>query len=197
MEVTAKARFQRGSARKVRLLLPPLRGMQADEAMQRLRLAPQAAARPVSKLIASAVANAEHNYSLDKKQLVIDRIAADQGPSYKRYRPAARGRAMTIRRPSYHVTVALKDIPAPGGTPVAADSKKRGTKAVAAAKTAVKKTVAKAAPKRTGAAKPGPEAAKPKDQVQKQSTTKTTKPNAPRKTDRQTGRAKSTQGKGS
>ncbi|MDP9212067.1 MAG: 50S ribosomal protein L22 [bacterium] len=187
MEVAAKARFQRGSVRKVRLLLQPLRGMQAEQAIQQLRLAPQAAARPLSKLIASAVANAEHNYSLDKKRLVIDRINADQGPSYKRYRPAARGRAHGIKRQSFHMAVTLRDLPEAGGKPAKAAPKKRTT----AAKTAVKKTVAKAAPKRSSKTTTGPEAAKPKDQAPKrQVAPRSGQPVTHRKSEKGTGRGK-------
>ncbi|MEX1113514.1 MAG: 50S ribosomal protein L22 [Patescibacteria group bacterium] len=189
MEVAAKARFQRGSARKVRLLLQPLRGMQAEEALQQLRLAPQAAARPLRKLIASAVANAEHNYSLDKKRLVIDRIAADQGPSYKRYRPAARGRAHGIKRQSFHMAVTLRDLPDAGGKAKAAPKKRSA--ATKTTKAAVKKTVAKAAPKRESKATTGPEAAKPKDQAPKrQVAPRSGQPVTHRKSEKGTGRGK-------
>ena len=195
MEVTAKARFQRGSARKARLILEPLRGTRAEDALARLRLAPHAAARPVAKLIASAVANAEHNYSLDKASLVIETLTADQGPSYKRYRPAAKGRANPIRRPSMHVAVTLKAIALPGGKPV------KPAKAKKPKKSAVKKVSAAEAPKQESkvqSAKASAETAKPKDQAPKGAGTQERKPDAPRKTDRQTGvNAKSTQGKGS
>lgn len=190
MEVTAKARFQRGSARKTRLILEPLRGVPAEEALARLRLAPQAAARPVAKLIASAVANAEHNYSIDKASLTVEALTADQGPSYKRYRPAARGQAHLIRRPSMHVVVTLK-----------ADAAGKPARPKRRKKPAVKKVSAKEAPKQESkvlAAKTGMEAAKPKDQAPKKGAgTGERKPTAPRKTDRQTGvNTKSTQGKG-
>ncbi|HEY8109186.1 MAG TPA: 50S ribosomal protein L22 [Patescibacteria group bacterium] len=191
MQVTAKARFQRGSATKARLLLEPLRGARAEDALHRLRLQPHAAARPVAKLIASAVANAEHNYSLDKSSLVIDALTADQGPSYRRYRPAAKGRANPIKRPSMHLVVTLKDIPAAGAKPAAGKPKKR-------AKQQVKKVSAKTAPKQESKAAAGVESAKPKDQSPKQDTgASERKPSAPRKTDRQTGvNAKADKGKG-
>ncbi|MDP4000127.1 MAG: 50S ribosomal protein L22 [bacterium] len=194
MEVTAKARFQRGSARKARLILEPLRGARAEEALARLRLAPHAAARPVAKLIASAVANAEHNHSLDKSSLVIETLTADQGPSYKRYRPGAKGRANPIRRPSMHVTVTLKAVAAAGTAGKAA----KPAKAKQPKKTAVKKISAKEAPKQESKVTSSAETAKPKDQTSTQGTgTQKRKPDAPRKTDRQTGvNAKSTKGKG-
>lgn len=196
MEVTAKARFQRGSARKARLILEPLRGARAEEALARLRLAPHAAARPVAKLIASAVANAEHNHSLDKASLVIETLTADQGPSYKRLRPAAKGQGKRISRPSMHLVVTLKDIAVSGGT--AAKAKAKAAKVKKQAKPTVKKISAKEAPKQESKATAGAEIAKPKDQAPAQGTgTQKRKPDAPRKTDRQTGvNAKSTKGKG-
>ena len=196
MQVTAKARFQRGSARKARLILEPLRGARADEALARLRLAPHAAARPVAKLIASAVANAEHNHSLDKSSLVIETLIADQGPSYKRYRPAAKGRANPIKRPSMHLVVTLKDVAAAGGTAAKPKTKKKQ------AKPTVKKVSAKEAPKQESKATAGAEIAKPQKPLEasskgRQAPKQGAKPDAPRKTDRQTGvNAKSTKGKG-
>lgn len=189
MQVTAKARFQRGSVRKARLLLEPLRGARAEDALARLRLQPHAASRPVAKLIASAVANAEHNYSLDKASLVIETLTADQGPSYKRYRPAAKGRAHQIRRPSMHLVVTLKDLPAAGGT---------NTKPKKQAKQKIKKVSAKEAPKQESKAQAAATTAKPKDQAPKKGTgASERKPTAPRKTDRQTGvNTKATKGKG-
>jgi large subunit ribosomal protein L22 len=194
MQVKASARFQRGSATKARLLLEPLRGARAEEALQRLRLDSHAAARPISKLIASAVANAEHNHSLGKEDLVIERLTADQGPTYKRYKPAARGRALPIRRPTVHLTVVLKDVPASGGKAV-----KKTKSEAKKAKPKVKKVSAKEAPKQESKVAKGPEATKLKDQAPKKGSAETDrKPTAPRKTDRQTGvNQKATKGKGS
>lgn len=113
MEVQAKHRFLRMSSRKVRLLLPELKGASVDDALARLRLARQGAALPLSKVIKSAAANAEHNYSLDRRTLVVSAAYADEGPVLKRYKPRARGRADQMQRPSTHITVILKDIPVP------------------------------------------------------------------------------------
>ncbi len=110
MEVTARTRHLRISPRKVRLLLPAVRGRAAAEAIARLRLAPQAAALPLSKTIRSAIANAEHNYSLDPKALVVHTATADEGRVLKRFKPAARGQAKPIRRRSSHITVVLREV---------------------------------------------------------------------------------------
>lgn len=111
MLVTARHRTLRMSPQKVRLLLPQIRGMAASEAIARLRLMPQAAAIPVAKVITSAVANAEHNYSLAAADLVVKQASADEGPSLKRFRPRARGRADQYQRRTSHVTIILEALP--------------------------------------------------------------------------------------
>lgn len=110
MQVTAKHRYLRQSPTKVRLVLPAVRGQRADVALAYLRLMPQAAATPVAKVLKSAVANAEHNYSLDPASLVVARATADEGPTMKRFMPGARGRAKAIHRRSTHVTIILEDV---------------------------------------------------------------------------------------
>lgn len=110
MEVSATAKFVRLSPRKARLLLPTVKGLPAQEAVLQLKYRPQASAKPLAKLIASAAANAEHNYSLDPATLVIDRLTADTGPTLKRYKPVSRGRAQNIRRKMTHLTVVLRDV---------------------------------------------------------------------------------------
>lgn len=199
MQVTARARFQRGAASKARLILPPLRGMAAEEAITRLRLAPQTAAHSVSKLIASAVADAEHNHSLDKRSLVIDRLTADQGPSYKRYRPRARGASATVRRPTMHLTVVLEDRLGESAKNTAKATKTSKARKTKTAAQKVVKKVAKAAPKGESRVKSAQATkVKPKDMQPKKGSVASGKPVAPRKTDRQTGQnPKSTsQGKG-
>lgn len=115
MEVVARQKYLRTSPRKVRLLLPELQGLPAEEALAHLRLTPQAAARPLAKLIKSALANAEHNFSLDPKTMVIRKLTADGGPVIKRYQPRARGSASNIWRRTAHITLILQDIPKPTG----------------------------------------------------------------------------------
>lgn len=111
MQVTATHKYLRMSPRKVRLLLPQLRGASTGDALALLRLMPQSAALPVGKVVKSAVANAEHNFSLDPKTLVIEKITADEGPVLKRYMPRARGSADMIRKRTTHLTVVVRDIP--------------------------------------------------------------------------------------
>ena len=185
MEVTAVAKNIRQSPRKVRVLLPQLTGQPAETALLQLKLYPQAAAGPISKLLKSAVANAEHNYSLDRKTLVIKRVVADEGPSVKRYQPASRGRGLPIKRRTTHLSLVLEDLPEEGATK---------TKRTAKVKKAVKKVIPKRA-KQTDEAK----ATVATDaQITKSQQPLDRKPTAvaPRKTDRQTGRAKSTHGQG-
>lgn len=109
MQVTATAKFVRLSPRKARILLATVKGMPAPEALLQLQHRPHAAAAPLAKLIKSAAANAEHNFSLDPARLVIEKLTADAGPTLKRYKPVSRGRAQNIRRPTAHLTVVLKD----------------------------------------------------------------------------------------
>lgn len=117
MKVTARHKYLRMSAQKVRLVLPAVRGQRPALALAQLRLMPQAAALPVAKVIRSAVANAEHNNLLNSETLLITSASADVGPTMKRYAAAARGRAATIRRRSAHVTIVIEDtapVPARG-----------------------------------------------------------------------------------
>src|SRR5688572_2291935 len=109
MNVTAKSRNLRISPQKVRLVLPRVLGRPALEAAELLTLTPQKAALPLAKAIRSAVANAEHNYSIDPKRLRVTTLTADPGPSLKRYVPAARGSAHAIKRRTTHLTVVLSD----------------------------------------------------------------------------------------
>lgn len=109
IDVRAVARYIPMSAQKVRLVLDLVRGRGALEALEILRFTPKAAARPVAKLIRSAIANAEENFGLDGENLVIHRIYADEGPTMRRYRFGARGRVKPIRRRSCHITVILRE----------------------------------------------------------------------------------------
>lgn len=112
-EITAKLSHLQISPRKVRLVVDAVRGKDADEAMSMLQFMPQRAAKPVYKLIKSAVANAEQNYGLDADELVVSRIFADEGPRRRkgRYggRFAGRGRFRPQVHRSSHVTVVLTE----------------------------------------------------------------------------------------
>ena len=107
MEIKAHAKFVRLSPRKARLIVDTVRGQKALDAQAQLRLMPQKAAHEVYKLIATAMANAEHNFGLSKNDLLIKEIVANQGPTFKRYKPRARGSADTIRRKMTHLSIVL------------------------------------------------------------------------------------------
>lgn len=105
--VRAQAKYVRSSARKARLVCEHIRGKSVEEARAILAFAPRAVARDWSKLLESAVANAEHNHELDGDDLMIAAAHADEGPTLKRFRPRAMGRATPIRKRTSHLTILL------------------------------------------------------------------------------------------
>ncbi len=105
--VRAQARYVRSSARKARLVCDHIRGKSVEEARAILAFTPRAVAEDWSKLLESAVANAEHNHELDGDDLVITAVHADEGPTLKRFRPRAMGRATPIRKRTSHLTILL------------------------------------------------------------------------------------------
>ena len=107
----AKARFVHVSATKARRVIDLVRGKSVDEALHILRWAPQAASEPVAKVIASAAANAQNNEGLDPATLVVATVYADEGPTAKRIRPRAQGRAFRIRKRTSHITVVVESRP--------------------------------------------------------------------------------------
>jgi large subunit ribosomal protein L22 len=107
----AKARFVRVSASKARRVIDLVRGKSVTEALDILRWAPQAASEPVAKVIASAAANAQNNDGLDPATLVVASVYADEGPTAKRIRPRAQGRAFRIRKRTSHITVIVESRP--------------------------------------------------------------------------------------
>lgn len=109
MEVKAVARFVRLSPRKARLIMDQIRGKQVEEAINLLSFAPQKSAFVIKKLVNSAVSNAEENTEMDVDKLYIKRVFADQGPSLKRFRARALGRASRIRKTTSHLTVVLEE----------------------------------------------------------------------------------------
>ncbi len=109
IEIHAVARNVRMSPQKVRLVLETIKGKPADQAVAILRFLPQRAARPVAKVVKSAMANAENNFNLDPRDLVVSKAFADEGPRLKRYRPRARGRINQIIKRSSHITVAVTE----------------------------------------------------------------------------------------
>ena len=109
MEVKATAKYLGISARKVRLVLDQLPGKRVDEAMVLLRFLPTPHARVVAKVLNSAAANAENNFSLDREELRVKRAFAGEGRSLKRYKAKSRGRAAPIVRRTSHVTVVVEE----------------------------------------------------------------------------------------
>src|SRR3982074_2813885 len=107
----AKARFVRVSASKARRVIDLVRGKSVTEALDILRWAPQAASEPVAKVIASAAANAQNNDGLDPATLVVASVYADEGPTAKRIRPRAQGRAYRNRQRTSHITVVVESRP--------------------------------------------------------------------------------------
>ena len=107
----AKARFVRVSPTKARRVIDLVRGKSVTEALHILRWSPQAASEPVAKVIASAAANAQNNEGLDPSTLVVATVYADEGPTAKRIRPRAQGRAFRIRKRTSHITVVVESRP--------------------------------------------------------------------------------------
>ena len=101
----AQASYVRGSASKTRAVLNQIRGKSCEEAREILAFSERDAARSIGKVLESAVANAEHNDGLDGDELYVSACYADEGPTLKRWRPRARGRATQIRKGTCHITV--------------------------------------------------------------------------------------------
>jgi len=109
MKVQAKAKYIRQSPYKVRIVLDLVRGLPVDDARDVLEFTNRRAAPTVRKVLDSAVANAEHNFALDADELFIAAAYADEGPTLKRWRPRARGRATRIRKRTSHITIVVAD----------------------------------------------------------------------------------------
>lgn len=109
MQVQAKTKFIPISSQKLRLVCDQVRGMNAEQALIILDNMPQKGAHYVGKTLASALANAENNFDLNRFDMVVSRIFADEGPSMKRYKAGARGRYKPRIRRSSHLTVILED----------------------------------------------------------------------------------------
>ena len=152
----AKALFVRVSPRKARRVIDLVRGRSVADALDILRWAPQAASEPVAKVIASAAANAQNNNGLDPATLVVATVYADEGPTAKRIRPRAQGRAFRIRRRTSHITVVVESRPAKDQRSAKSTRARRAEASKAAAKAPAKKAVASSgatkAPAETAAA---------------------------------------------
>lgn len=106
-EVRASLRYLRMSPKKVRLVTGAIKGLPVNEALNRLQLMSKLASRDVGKLLRSALANAEHNFKLNKEDLYVKSAVANDGPVLKRYLPAAFGTAHPIKKRSCHIEVIL------------------------------------------------------------------------------------------
>jgi large subunit ribosomal protein L22 len=109
MEAKAHARFIRIAPRKARAVVDLIRKKDVDEALSILRYTPNRAASIVAKVVKSAAANAENNFELRRAGLFVDQIFVDEGPTYKRVQPRARGRRFMIRKRTSHITVIVKE----------------------------------------------------------------------------------------
>ncbi|MGA9376787.1 MAG: 50S ribosomal protein L22 [Mycobacterium sp.] len=145
---TAVARFVRISPTKARRVIDLVRGKSVAEALDILRWAPQDASEPVAKVIASAAANAQNNDGLDPSTLVVATIHADGGPTAKRIRPRAQGRAFRIRKRTSHITVIVESRPPKQKGAAASSSRSRRAQGSKAA-TAKQTTTSGAAPAAT------------------------------------------------
>jgi large subunit ribosomal protein L22 len=109
VRVSATAKYLRGSTRKSNLVTRAIRGRSVEDATAILRFMPQAAARNVARVLASATANAENNHNLAADELVIVEATANEGPTVKRWRPRAQGRAFPIHKPMTHITIVVEN----------------------------------------------------------------------------------------
>jgi large subunit ribosomal protein L22 len=153
----ASARYVRMTPMKVRRVVDLIRGMEAREALSVLQFVPQAASEPVAKVLASAVANAEHNHQLDPESLIVSVAYVDEGPTLKRFRPRAQGRAFRINKRTSHITIEVESV-------ATATPARPAKKAAAAPAKAAKATKATKAPARK-ATKAAPEPAEVEDTV--------------------------------
>ena len=160
---SAVAKYVGISASKARRVIDLVRGKSVEEALDILRWAPQAASLPVSKVIASAAANAQNNNGLDPRTLVVATVYADEGPTAKRIRPRAQGRAYRIRKRTSHITVIVESRPPRGERAAAQSSRSRraqGSKAAGAAKATAGTAPAKAPAKKAATKAPAKKATK-------------------------------------
>ncbi|ACJ32494.1 50S ribosomal protein L22 [Anoxybacillus gonensis] len=109
MQAKAVARTVRIAPRKARLVIDLIRGKQVSEAVAILRHTPKAASPIIEKVLKSAVANAEHNYDMDVNKLVVTEAYVNEGPTLKRFRPRAQGRASAINKRTSHITIVVSE----------------------------------------------------------------------------------------
>ena len=108
-EARATLKFARISSRKVKIVADLIRGKDVDEALAIMKFTPKASSEVLEKLLKSAIANAENNHNMKRENLYVAEIYANQGPTLKRIRPAAKGSAVRIRKRTSHITIVLKE----------------------------------------------------------------------------------------
>ena len=108
-EAKATLRYTRISARKVKIVADLIRGKNVDEALAIVKFTPKASSEIIEKLLKSAIANAENNHGMNRGNLIVSEIYANQGPTLKRIRPAAKGSAVRIRKRTCHITIVVKE----------------------------------------------------------------------------------------
>lgn len=106
----AVAKTVRIAPRKARIVIDLIRGKQVGEAIAILKYTPRSASPIIEKVLKSAIANAEHNYDLDINKLVVEEAFVDEGPTLKRFRPRAQGRASAINKRTSHITVVVSEV---------------------------------------------------------------------------------------
>ena len=109
LEAKAILRYARISSRKVKIVADLIRGKQVDEALAIIKFTPKASSEILEKLLKSAIANAENNHGMNRGNLIVSEIYANQGPTLKRIRPAAKGSAVRIRKRTCHITLVVKE----------------------------------------------------------------------------------------
>ena len=109
MQVSATAKYLRGSTRKANLVVAAIKGRPVEEAAALLKFMPQHAAHDVLSVLKSATANAENNHNLSAEDLIVADAQANEGPTIKRWRPRAQGRAFPIHKPMTHITIVVAD----------------------------------------------------------------------------------------
>ena len=108
-EAKATLKFARISSRKVKIVADLIRGKDVDEALAIVKFTPKASSEIIEKLLKSAIANAENNHGMKSNNLYVAEIYANQGPTMKRIRPAAKGSAVRIRKRTCHITIVVKE----------------------------------------------------------------------------------------
>lgn len=109
LEAKATLRYARISSRKVKIVADLIRGKKVDEALAIVKFTPKASSEIIEKLLKSAIANAENNHGMNRGSLIVSEIYANQGPTLKRIRPAAKGSAVRIRKRTCHITIVVKE----------------------------------------------------------------------------------------